>query len=670
MAQRNAAASSYTLKLPDTEEPKSNLVVVQVIAWLPLRLDLALLGEAIGKTAWNAAAAEGGERDRRREPAVSLLDLDEDPQQPDPHLQPSNPRPTKKRPSRAKRIAIWSSQEERARRLTGAELDARLKRASRRWEEQFIARFGDWEAAGNLPPGAAQAARAGVSNLLGGVGYWYGAPLVKVPRTGAADKDLLLEPGVEAPLYSAVPSRSFFPRGFLWDEGFHQLLLRRWRPQQSRDVLAHWLDTQAADGWMAREQIRGREAHARVPDEFVPQLPDAANPPTLFLVLQDMARGLEEAQGADGPDVELALDREFLSAAWPRLTAWYRWFNASQAGELPGSFRWRGRDARAAWELNPKTLTSGLDDYPRASHPDSHERHVDLRCWMAVAARALASVGESLRAPAALLEPFRRDARRLGDWEELQRLHYDAEAERFRDWGRHTEDLALLRRVDGRGVEDAQRAPVSRALAQEAGGEAGGRRGVLDARRVDALDRLLKNKDGGDADVELSAAQLRKPEPPAHGWVPHTGYVSLFPLALGLIPADSPVLASQIALVGPRGELASPAGLRSLSASSSLYRAHNTLHDGPYWRGPVWVNINVLVLQSLRRYARQGGPHAEDAREAHAALRRSLLAGVGAEYARTGYLWENYDDETGRGRGSHPFTGWTALVALVAADEA
>ena len=66
-----------------------------------------------------------------------------------------------------------------------------------------------------LDEGTAEAAKAALSNMLGGIGYFYGSSDVSLGQR------VLQTP--PAALLSAVPSRSFFPRGFLWDEGFHQV---------------------------------------------------------------------------------------------------------------------------------------------------------------------------------------------------------------------------------------------------------------------------------------------------------------------------------------------------------------------------------------------------------------------------------------------------------------
>ena len=93
-------------------------------------------------------------------------------------------------------------------------------------------------------------------------------------------------------------------------------------------------------------------------------LPLLPTPQRFFLALSEMTKSIgTNASLSENEDIE------FLSAAWPRLHVWFQWYNQSQQGPVPGSYQWKGRDGTTEKELNPKTLTSGLDDYPRASHP-------------------------------------------------------------------------------------------------------------------------------------------------------------------------------------------------------------------------------------------------------------------------------------------------------------
>jgi mannosyl-oligosaccharide glucosidase len=94
------------------------------------------------------------------------------------------------------------------------------------------------------------------SNLLGGIGYFYGTSLVDPSFAYDWDDDSspaesddddrerktkgprLTEPKA---LLTATPSRSFFPRGFYWDEGFHLLHIGEWDNDLRLVVLCSWL---------------------------------------------------------------------------------------------------------------------------------------------------------------------------------------------------------------------------------------------------------------------------------------------------------------------------------------------------------------------------------------------------------------------------------------------
>jgi mannosyl-oligosaccharide glucosidase len=482
-------------------------------------------------------------------------------------------------------------------------------------EASFDARFAATLAPRGGDAATASLSKAALSNLLGGMAYFHGAPLVKPAAPGKPPAR-----GAAGPLFTATPARAFFPRGFLWDEGFHALVLMQWSPLLARDALAHWADAVTASGWLAREQILGPEAEARVPAEFVVQDPAGANPPTLLLPLAAMAARVEAA-APDDPDAADAA--AFLRAAYPRVRAWVDWLLRTQKGAAPGSFRWRGRDGEAVGELNPKTLTSGLDDYPRASHPTPDERHVDLLCWAAVATRLLARVGARAGRPRAEVARYAALAAALGDPAHVRSLHWDDGAAGFFDYGLHTDGVELAWRY----IFDADGIPVDRTL----------------ERSVTASPSLR----------HVSS---------------HVGYVSLFPLLVRLLPADSRELAAALDQVRT---LLCPAGLASLAPTSPLRDVRNTEHDAPYWRGAAWPPVAYMALSALDHYSNQPGPHALTARTLREELRANFVGNAVARAVEAGGVcdvWERYDGgDSGAGLGPRPFTGWGATLALAAA---
>ena len=63
------------------------------------------------------------------------------------------------------------------------------------------------------------------------------------------------------------------------------------------------------------------------------------------------------------------------------------------------------------------------------------------------------------------------------------------------------------------------------------------------------------------------------------------------------------------------------------------------------------------------------GPQQDLSQRLHDELRSNVLGTLVGSYRDSGFLWENYDDSTGRGKGTHPFTGWSALLVLIAGQQ-
>jgi len=486
-------------------------------------------------------------------------------------------------------------------------------------------------------------ARYAFSALIGGMGYFTGSSLVK--EDGGVAK-----PGPPGALFSAVPCRPFFPRGFMWDEGFHQLLVSSWKPALTRDVLSHWFELMRPNGWIPREQILGVEAVRRVPKEFMAQSESHANPPTFLLTIEKLLRD----RNKPNTPPETAHEKAFFKAMLPSVIKWFEWFRSTQRGPLKNSFRWRGRDSKDG-KLNAMTLSSGLDDYPRSSTPSNDERHLDLLCWMQKAASVIRDIATHIG--------HVNITKEYGDYAEVLAtavvpLHWNEKARSFHDYGLHDNNgifkqmmVVRCNNQNGEGiewmVERESRDPRSEC-----------------PKSHPIFQFPLGDGQGGVMQREKYVTKNEKPR-----FVEHTGYVSIFPLMLRVLPVDSEHLGAVLNSIRDAEDLWTPWGLRSISKKSNYFQRGNAPGDAPYWRGPIWINIQWLALYGLHFYAHEEGPFQAKAKEIYSELRKNVIANLKKEWERTNYLWEQYSDKNGNGQRARPFNGWSSLVVGIMAED-
>jgi mannosyl-oligosaccharide glucosidase len=89
-----------------------------------------------------------------------------------------------------------------------------------------------------------------------------------------------------------------------------------------------------------------------------------------------------------------------------------------------------------------------------------------------------------------------------------------------------------------------------------------------------------------------------------------------------------------------------------------------------YWTGPIWININYLVLRALKTYYMDSdGPYFDRVSRIYDDLKSNIVENMTDIFTKTGTIWEQYSDMNGNGQRSRPFTGWSALLVLIASEK-
>ncbi|CAI5759544.1 unnamed protein product [Candida verbasci] len=490
--------------------------------------------------------------------------------------------------------------------INSKNLATKINDALKAFEEKFQLNFKINAPFDSLPK-YTEFAKELLSGLLGGLSYVYGDHLVD--RETIFDDDSFesyqLNGAFEGPheLFTLVPSRPFFPRGFYWDEGFHLMPLLQYDSDLVLDIIKSWFNLIDEDGWIAREQIIGRESRSRVPKEFQVQSPQIVNPPTLTLVLTYLLENVSKYSKYGNLNDPVNVDEQisvgnfvlnnpevltnYTREVYPKLKSHLNMFRRTQKGYVEefdrGSnqeaYRWRGR-------TETHCLASGIDDYPRASPADVAELNVDLLSWIGIMTRSISLMAEILN--------------KKEDVEEFKQIENDI---------------------------------------------------------IENINKLHWSED------EKTFCDVSVNEDDENIFVCHKGYVSLFPFLTKLISVDdNEKLQSIIEIISNPEELWSDYGVRSLSKQDPNYRTGEN-----YWKSPIWININYLILDSIKYYYNEGketmsNELAKVFAETYQQLRINIVKNVFDQWESTGFVWEQYNDEDGKAQKAKNFLGWTSTV--------
>ena len=480
-----------------------------------------------------------------------------------------------------------------------------------------------------------QMSKEALSNILGGIGYFHGSIKQKQNNNINVEKGLL----------TATPCRSYFARGFLWDEGFHQLIISKWDLELSLEMVNTWLDTMDNQGWIPREQIRGIEAEAQVPVEFREQDFFVANPPSLLFPIKAFINNYKYYKDSNN---NLYGMKDLLIKFYKKLKLWMNWFETTQKNK--NAYHWNRRNSE-------HNYPSGFDDLPRGMTPNEEENHLDLNIWLLELEKTLLLLSEffdkeSINIYNKSIQERKNNIKKNLFSDELN-IYTDYLGPQFKKikvkkYPRKV--FPYLWRNDNQCGENvlnpigtrAECNPYSDSPCCSEFGWCGNTQNHCNCPKCIRSYKLEERK------------EYKKKE---NTFNPHIGYINLFPIFFG--DFNEKELGNLFKFLGDKNEFLSDYGIRSLVKNDLLYRTGDD-----YWRGKIWIQINYLVLQGLNNYFINN----KEIKNIYDDVRYGVIKAVYRTWSRSHTFFENYDDKTGEGVMNHPFNGWTSTILLILSE--